>query len=75
MSKTESIMRMLLLAALFGTTFAGSSAFGQGSFSHHTWCLRHGSGQECAFDSLQQCTEGKHSNTDSCFQNSGTMNH
>jgi len=68
-------MRVLLLAALFGATFAGSSAFGQGSYSHHTWCLRHGAGQECAFDSLQQCTEGKHSNTDSCVQNSGTMNH
>jgi len=59
-----------LLAAL-----AGSSALAQGSYQHHRFCLRAGSGTECAFDSMSQCQAARHNDTESCVPNSAPINH
>jgi hypothetical protein len=72
------------MRAVFGTTLAitlltavlaSSSAFAQGDYVHHKWCLRTGSGEECAFQTLAQCKAGKHSPADSCFRNSKPQDH
>jgi hypothetical protein len=59
-----------LLAAL-----AGSSAFAQGSYQHHAFCLLKGGGTECAYDSMAQCQAAKTDNTQTCQLNSAPQNH
>jgi hypothetical protein len=59
-----------LLAAL-----AGSNALAQGSYMHHTFCLKTGSGTECAYDSMAQCQAARHNETESCVPNSAPINH
>jgi len=68
-------MRVIALATLLAATFAGSSAFAQGSYVHHTFCLKTGSGQECAYDSMAQCEAAKRGGADSCVPNSPPQNH
>jgi hypothetical protein len=46
-------MRLLTVVGLLAA-FAGSSAFAQGDYMHHKWCLDKGSSQECAYDTLAQ---------------------
>ena len=56
-------MRLLMAATLLATVFAGSSAFAQGDYAHHKWCLQKGSAQECGFDSvgaMQRFEERRH---------------
>jgi hypothetical protein len=68
-------MRLFAVAGLLAATFAGSSAFAQGSYHHHTVCLRTGSSLECAFDSMAQCEASKHGNSDTCVPNGPPQNH
>ena len=71
-------MRVIMIAAVLAAgTFAGSGAFaqGQGDHVHHNFCLKTGSGQECAYDSFAQCEAAKRGANDSCVQNSPTQNH
>jgi hypothetical protein len=68
-------MRVLMAATLLATMFAGSTAFAQGDYAHHKWCLQKGSAQECGYDSLAQCKEAKNSPTNRCVQNTAPMNH
>jgi hypothetical protein len=70
----ENTMRLLMFAALLAAGF-GSSAFAQGDYVHHKYCLHRGSAQECAYDSLAQCKASKNSPTDRCVRNSAPMNH
>jgi hypothetical protein len=72
---TENTMRLLMVAALLGGTLAGSSAFAQGSYVHHKWCLQTGSSQECAYDTLAECKASKTSPVNRCVHNTAPMNH
>jgi hypothetical protein len=68
-------MRLLMIATIAATAFAGSSAFAQGDYRHHTFCLRTGSATECAYDSFQQCQAAERGPADSCMKNSPPQNH
>jgi hypothetical protein len=68
-------MRLLMAASLLATVFAVSSAFAQGDYRHHKWCLDKGSSQECAYDTLAQCKASKNSPTDRCVRNTAQMHH
>ena len=69
-------MRSIMIAAVLAATFAGSSAFAQGSYQHHTFCLKSGDGgQQCAYDSMAQCEAARTGTTGSCVQNSQPLNH
>lgn len=68
-------MRQLIIAAVLTSAFAGSSAFAQGSYKHHSFCLQSGSSQECAYDSMAQCLQAKKGNKDTCQPNSTPQNH
>mgnify|MGYP001210834774 CR=1 FL=1 len=59
-----------LLAAL-----ASSSAFAQGSYAHHSFCLLKAGGQECAYDSMAACQAAKSDTTQTCQPNSAPQNH
>ncbi len=59
-----------LLAAL-----ASSSAFAQGSYMHHAFCLLKSGGQECAYDTMASCQAAKSDNTQTCQPNSAPQNH
>jgi hypothetical protein len=49
MSGLKDNMRTIIKAGvLAATVFAGGSALAQGSYVHHSFCLKTGSGQECA---------------------------
>ena len=68
-------MRVIVLATLL-TAALGSSAFAQkGDYRHHSFCLKTGSAQECAYDSFQQCEAAKNSPADSCVANSAPQDH
>ena len=69
------MLRLIAASALLAATLAGSQAFAQGSYMHHTFCLQKGSTSECAYDSMAQCEAAKSSNTDTCSQNSPPQNH
>jgi hypothetical protein len=69
------MIRIIAAGTLLATSLAGSSAFAQGDYTHHTVCLIHGSSTECAYDSVAQCEASKHNPTDSCQPNSGPINH
>jgi Protein of unknown function (DUF3551) len=72
----ETIMtRILAVGTLLAACLAGSSAFAQGSYQHHTVCLISGPDKECAYDSIEQCQASKRGNTDSCVMNTQPGNH
>jgi hypothetical protein len=71
----ETTMRVIALATLLAATLGSPSAFAQGSYVHHNFCLKSGSSTECAYDSMAQCQASKHSGTDSCVPNSAPENH
>jgi hypothetical protein len=71
----ENTMRMLMAATLLAATFAGSSAFAQGSYVHHKFCLKTGSSQDCAYDTMAQCEASKRGNADECVANGPPVNH
>jgi len=65
-----------LLAATLATTLAAPSAFAQkGDYRHHAFCMRHGSSEECAFDSFEQCQASRNGANDSCVPNSAPRDH
>jgi hypothetical protein len=71
-------MRAIMIAVVLAAgAVPGSSAFAQapGDHVHHTFCLRTGSGQECAYDSMAQCNAAKRGSADPCMPNSPTQNH
>jgi hypothetical protein len=72
-------MRVTLQALALATLLAaalGSSAYAQKSdYRHHSFCLKTGSAQECAYDSFAQCEAAKNSPVDSCVANSAPQDH
>ena len=66
-------MRYVFGAILLAGLLAGGGASAQ--YMHHKFCLRTGSAEECAFDTLAQCKAGKHGATDSCFRNGPPIGH
>ena len=66
-------MRFIMVAGVLAAAMSGSPAFAQ--HVHHTFCLKTGSAQECAYDSFAQCEAAKRGNADSCVQNSPPQNH
>jgi hypothetical protein len=71
----ETTMRLIMAAAFLTAAFAASSAFAQGSYVHHSFCLKTGSAQECAYDTFEQCEAAKRGGADSCVPNSPPQNH
>ena len=69
------MIRTIAIGTLLAASLAGSGAFAQGSYQHHTICLISGPNRECAFDSFAQCRAAKHGTTDSCVRNTAPMNH
>ena len=67
-------MRLFVIAGLLAA-FAGSSAFAQGSYTHHAFCLQKAGGMECAYDTMAQCEQAKTANTQTCQPNSAPQNH
>jgi hypothetical protein len=47
----------------------------QSGYVHHNFCLKTGSGQDCAYDSMAQCEAAKRGNADFCVQNEPPINH
>jgi hypothetical protein len=68
-------MRVILVAAALAASLAGSSAYAQSTYVHHNFCLKTGSGQECAYDTMAQCEASKRGNAGFCIQNSAPINH
>jgi hypothetical protein len=68
-------MRLIIVAATLAATFAGSSAFAQGDYRHHAFCLLTGPDRECAYDSMQQCRAAERGSADSCMPNSPPQHH
>lgn len=68
-------MRLLVVATVLAATFAGSSAFAQGDYRHHAFCLLTGPARECAYDTLQQCQAAERGSADSCMPNSPPQHH
>jgi len=75
MTATALFATILAGSSLAGSSFAGSSAFAQGDYVHHRFCLKTGSNQDCAYDSMAQCQAAKRGNSDSCGPNSAPQNH
>ena len=71
----RAVFGIIMATTFLTAVLATPSAFAQGSYVHHRWCLRTGPSQECAFDTLTQCKAGKHSPVDSCFRNSKPRDH
>jgi len=69
------MIRTIALGTLLAATLAGSNAFAQGTFQHHTFCLQSGANKECAYDSMAQCNAAKHGNKDTCVRNTAPQNH
>jgi hypothetical protein len=67
-------MRIIVLAGLLATLGA-SSAFAQGDYRHHNFCLLTGPARECAYDTFAQCESSKRGSTDSCVQNGPPQHH
>ena len=76
-SRAAVLVMTLTSAAIAGlfAAFAGSSAFAQGNYTHHAFCLQSGSSKECAYDSMAQCLQAKKGNKDTCTPNSAPQNH
>ncbi len=69
-------LQALALATLLAAALGSSSAFAQhGDYRHHSFCLKTGSAQECAYDSFAQCEAAKNSPADSCVANSAPQDH
>ena len=69
-------MRIIAVLTLLAATFAAPSAFAQkGDYRHHAFCMRHGSSEECAYDSFAQCEASRNSPTNSCVPNSAPRDH
>jgi hypothetical protein len=68
-------MRAIALATVLAAGLAGGSALAQTGHVHHNFCMKAGSGLECAYDSMAQCEAAKRGANDSCVQNSPTQNH
>jgi len=68
-------MRTIALAAFLAATLAAPSAFAQGDYHHHNFCLKTGSALECAYDSFAQCEASKRNNTDTCAPNGPPQDH
>jgi hypothetical protein len=68
-------MRVIMTATLLAAALTSSSAFAQSDYVHHKFCLKSGSTQDCAFDTMAQCEASKHGNKDFCVQNSAPVNH
>jgi hypothetical protein len=65
-----------LLTVLFCAVIISASAFAQGSYSHHRWCLQVGGGLECAYNTLSQCRASASGRSlAGCVPNSPTLNH
>jgi hypothetical protein len=66
-----------LLTTLLPALVVSPSAFAQGSYQHHAWCLQVGGGMECAYDTLEQCRAAGSGQTvqSNCMRNSAPMNH
>jgi hypothetical protein len=69
------MIRLIAAGTLLAASLAGSNAFAQGSYMHHTFCLQKGSSTECAYDSMAQCEAAKSDNTETCAPNSAPQNH
>jgi len=69
------MIKIIAAGTLLAAALASQSALAQGSYQHHTFCLKAGSSQNCAYDSMAQCESAKKGNTDTCVQNSSPMNH
>ena len=68
-------MRTIALAAFLAATVAAPSAFAQGDYTHHKFCLKTESATECAYDSMAQCEASKHGNVDTCVPNTAPQDH
>jgi hypothetical protein len=67
---TEIMMiRIFAVGALVAASLAGGSAFAQGDYHHHRFCLMTGTSSECAYDTLDQCMASKRGNADTCVPN------
>ncbi len=66
-------MRVIMVAGVLAAALSGSPALAQ--HVHHNFCLKAGSGLECAYDSFAQCEAAKRGANDSCVQNSAPQNH
>jgi hypothetical protein len=65
-------MRAIMMAGVIAASaLAMSSAFAQGIYQPHAFCLKTGSAQQCAYDSMAQCEAAKRGNADSCVANPG----
>ena len=65
-----------LLTALLPAMIISASAFAQGSYSHHRWCLQVGGGLECAYNTLSECRASASGRSlAGCVPNTATMNH
>jgi hypothetical protein len=73
----ETIMRIIALATLLTAALSASSASaqGQGDYRHHKFCMRTGSGEECAYDTMAQCQAARNGANDSCVPNSSPQDH
>ena len=69
------MIRLIAATTLLAASLAGSQAFAQGSYVHHSFCLQKGSSTECAYDSMAQCEAAKSGGKDTCSQNSAPQNH
>ena len=75
-SQRRHTMRVIITASLLAAALAGgSSALAQSGYVHHNFCLKTGSGQDCAYDSMAQCEAAKGGNADFCVQNEPPINH
>jgi hypothetical protein len=68
-------MRYIAFATFVAAALASPAAFAQGDHVHHNFCMKTGSGLECAYDSFQQCQAAVKGANDSCVANSPTQNH
>jgi len=68
-------MRVIVLATVLAAALGSSASAQRGDYRHHSYCLKTGSGQECAFDSFEQCQAAKRGANDTCMQNSAPQNH
>ena len=62
-------MRAIMIAAVLAAgAVTGWSAFAQtpADHVHHNFCLKTGSGQECAYNSMAQCQAAKGGNANIC---------
>jgi hypothetical protein len=69
------MIRLIAAGTLLAAALASQSALAQGSYTHHTFCLKSGSSQNCAYQSMAQCEKARKGNTETCVQNSSPMNH